>query len=168
MDFVWTPWRYRYIAAARQDDLCVFCEALKAGDDASVFILLRGSKNFVILNLYPYTAGHVMIVPYAHGGTLQACDTDTLSEMMLLAKRVQAALEATYHPEGYNLGMNLGRAAGAGIEGHVHMHLLPRWSGDTNFMTTIAETRLEPEELAETFRKLRRALEPGSAAEKQR
>jgi ATP adenylyltransferase len=166
MDFVWTPWRYRYIATATRDDSCVFCEALMAGDDASVYILLRGIKNFVILNRYPYTPGHIMVVPYAHGGTLQNCEADTLSEMMTLVKRLQEALELVYHPDGYNIGMNVGRAAGAGITGHLHMHLLPRWSGDTNFMTTIAETRLEPEELTDTFQKLRVALDPGVAAEK--
>lgn len=161
MDFVWTPWRYRYIAentGKNEDEGCVFCRALAAGDDEHVFILLRGDKNFVILNRYPYTPGHIMVVPYAHGGEFESLDADTLGEMMALAKRLQAAIEAVYHPGGYNLGMNIGRAAGAGITQHLHLHLLPRWVGDTNFMTTIAETRLEPEELADTYQKLRAAL----------
>ena len=163
MDFVWTPWRYRYIASAGKDDRCVFCDALAAGDDAAVHIVLRAAKNFVILNRFPYTSGHVMIVPYAHGGELSGCDVDTLSEMMALAKRVQEALEPIYHPGGYNLGMNIGQAAGAGVANHLHMHALPRWPGDTNFMTTIAETRMLPEDLDDTYRKLRGALEPGGA-----
>ena len=166
MDFVWTPWRYRYIADAVRDESggCVFCNALAAGDDARVHIVLRGAKNFVILNRYPYTTGHVMVVPYLHSGLLGAFDSETLSEMMALARRVQGALETIYHPEGYNLGINMGRAAGAGITGHLHMHLLPRWTGDTNFMTSIAETRLVPEELDDTFQKLHAALElePGT------
>ena len=160
MDFVWTPWRYRYIANAAKEERerCVFCDALAAGDDTRVHIVLRGEKNFVILNRYPYTSGHIMVVPYAHVATLAAVDAETLNEMMVLAKRVQAAQETIYHPEGYNLGMNIGRAAGAGITHHLHMHLLPRWTGDTNFMTTIGETRLEPEELDDTYQKLRQAL----------
>jgi ATP adenylyltransferase len=163
MDFVWTPWRYRYITTAGKDDRCVFCDALAAGDDAAVYIVLRGAKNFVILNRFPYTSGHVMVVPYAHGGSLSGCDVDTLSEMMALAKRVQEALEAIYHPEGYNLGMNVGRSAGAGITNHLHLHLLPRWNGDTNFMSAIAETRMLPEDLEDTYRKLRAALGFGDA-----
>jgi ATP adenylyltransferase len=160
MDFVWTPWRYRYIANAAKEERerCVLCDALAAGDDARVHIVLRAAKNFVILNKYPYTSGHVMVVPYAHGGDFAAFDQDALAEMMILAKRIQAAQESIYHPDGYNLGMNIGRSAGAGIANHLHLHLLPRWTGDTNFMTTIAETRLEPEELDETYRKLRQAL----------
>ena len=116
MDYVWTPWRYRYIAGVKPEG-CVFCDAPKAGDDAAMLIVLRGKKNFVILNRYPYTSGHVMVVPYGHEAALSAFDVETLSEMMLLARRVQTALEVTYRPEGYNLGMNMGRAAGAGIAG---------------------------------------------------
>ena len=123
-----------------------------------MLIVLRGVKNFVILNRYPYTSGHVMIVPYEHTADFARLDAQTTAEIMLLAQRVQAALDAVYHPEGYNLGLNLGRSAGAGLADHLHFHLLPRWMGDTNFMTSISETRLEPEELATTYAKLRRAL----------
>ena len=158
MDYLWTPWRYRYIAQAGKHDSCIFCDAA-AGDDATSFIILRGRKNYVILNRFPYTTGHVMIVPYAHLAELRECDAETLGEMMSLAQRVQLALESVYHPEGYNLGMNLGRCAGAGVQGHIHLHVLPRWSGDANFMTTVSETRLEPEELATTYEKLRGALQ---------
>ena len=158
MDYLWTPWRYRYIADAAKDEGCIFCEAATANDDARTLVVLRGSKNFVILNRYPYTSGHVMVVPYAHVAELAVAEADTLAEMMRLAQRVQVALGMTYHPEGYNLGMNLGRAAGAGITGHLHLHVLPRWAGDTNFMTVAGETRVEPEELSTTFERLRKAL----------
>jgi ATP adenylyltransferase len=160
MDYLWTPWRYRYVATAGGNDRCVFCDALHAGDDTEALIVLRSQRNFVILNRYPYTSGHVMVVPYVHEATLSASETDTLTEMMTLAQRVQTALETIYHPSGYNLGINIGRAAGAGVVGHLHLHLLPRWMGDTNFMTTIGETRLEPEDLAVTYEKLRHALNP--------
>jgi ATP adenylyltransferase len=158
MDYLWSPWRYRYIANASKDDRCIFCDALAANDDAGMLVVLRGEKNFIILNRYPYTSGHVMVVPYAHVGDLAAADPEALAEMMRLAQRVQSALSRVYRPEGYNLGMNLGRAAGAGITGHLHMHVLPRWAGDANFMTVTGETRVEPEELSTTFEKLRREL----------
>ena len=162
MDYLWTPWRYRYITNAAKDDRCIFCDALAMGDAAASLILFRGTKNFVILNRFPYTTGHVMIVPFAHLAELSECDAATLTEMMELARRVQLALAASYKPEGYNLGMNLGRCAGAGVTGHVHLHVLPRWTGDTNFMATVGETRIEPEDLAVTYDKLRRALAAGS------
>jgi ATP adenylyltransferase len=158
MDYLWTPWRYRYIADASKDDRCIFCDAMAAKDDAKTHIVLRGTKNFVILNRYPYTTGHVMVVPYAHVADLSAAEPETLVEMMRIAQRVQAALEETYHPQGYNLGMNLGRAAGAGVVGHLHLHALPRWAGDANFMTVVGETRVEPEDLSITYEKLRKAL----------
>ncbi len=158
MDYLWTPWRYRYIADAAKDTGCIFCAALAANDDAKTQIVLRGAKSFVILNRYPYTTGHVMIVPYTHVADLAAADPEMLAEMMRIAQRVQTVLHNTYHPEGFNLGMNLGRAAGAGVTGHLHLHLLPRWSGDSNFMTVVGETRMEPEDLATTYEKLRKAL----------
>jgi ATP adenylyltransferase len=158
MDYLWTPWRYRYIADASKDDRCIFCDAVAANDDAKTHIVFRAAKNFVILNRYPYTSGHVMVVPYAHVADLSAADPEILAEMMRLAQRVQSALEKSYHPQGYNLGMNLGRAAGAGVAGHLHLHVLPRWSGDSNFMTVVGETRVEPEDLSTTYEKLRKAL----------
>ncbi|HTV58412.1 MAG TPA: HIT domain-containing protein [Verrucomicrobiae bacterium] len=159
MDYLWTPWRYRYIADASKDEGCVFCDALSAGDDAKALIVFRASLNFIILNRYPYTSGHVMVLPYAHLADFSAADAATVSEMIQLAQRAQKALEGTYHPQGFNLGMNLGRAAGAGVRNHFHLHVLPRWSGDSNFMTTVAETRVEPEDLSTTYEKLRKALE---------
>ena len=158
MDYLWTPWRYRYIADTARDSGCIFCDAAAANDDAKSQIVFRGSTCFVILNRYPYTSGHVMVVPYAHVADLAAADPEALSEMMRIARRVQVALQQTYHPDGFNLGMNLGRAAGAGVTGHLHMHVLPRWSGDANFMTVVGETRVEPEDLATTYEKLRKAL----------
>ena len=158
MDYLWTPWRYQYIKDATKDESCIFCNAAAANEDSKALILFRGAKNFIILNRFPYTTGHVMIVPYAHVADLADCDAPTLTEMMQLAQRVEAALAVNYRPEGYNLGMNLGRSAGAGVLGHLHLHVLPRWTGDTNFMTTIGETRLEPEDLALTDDRLRRSL----------
>lgn len=158
MDYLWTPWRYRYIADAARDTGCIFCDAVAANDDVKSQIVFRGDTCFVILNRFPYTSGHVMVVPYAHVADLAAADPEMLSEMMRISQRVQVALQQTYHPDGFNLGMNLGRAAGAGVTGHLHMHVLPRWSGDANFMTVVGETRVEPEDLTTTYEKLRKAL----------
>lgn len=158
MDYLWTPWRYLYVTNTGKDDRCIFCDALALADDAKSFIVFRGQKNFVILNRFPYTTGHVMVVPFAHVPDLADCDPETLAEMMTISRRVQLALAATYNPEGYNLGMNLGRCAGAGVAGHLHLHVLPRWAADTNFMTVVGETRVQPEDLEVTFEKLRRAL----------
>jgi ATP adenylyltransferase len=160
MDYVWTPWRYQYVASIdkKKDDRCIFCDAVNANDDARTLIAFRGVTNFVILNQYPYTTGHSMVVPYTHVADLAALDPATLAEMMQLAQRLQRAFAATYSPQGYNLGMNLGRCAGAGVADHLHLHVLPRWSGDASFITTVAETRVHPEELSVTYEKLRTAL----------
>lgn len=158
MDHIFTPWRYTYIKDAAKKQECIFCAMLAEKDDAKNLIVQRGAKSFVVLNRYPYTAGHVMVAPYAHVADLSEADAETLSEMMLLAQRVQRALAAAYQPEGYNLGMNLGRCAGAGVLGHLHLHVLPRWTGDANFMTTVGETRHLPEDLSQTYEKLKRAL----------
>ncbi len=137
-------------------DSCIFCDVARdPADDERNFVLHRGAHTFVILNLYPYISGHLMIAPYAHLGELDAAPKEATDEIMDLTKRCQTALREIYHPQGFNLGMNLGRAAGAGIADHIHMHLMPRWSGDTNFMTSVAETRVLPEDLATTYRKLR-------------
>ena len=137
-------------------DSCIFCEAVKnPANDEKNFVLHRGTHAFVILNLYPYISGHLMIAPNAHLGELDAAPKETTDEMMDLAKRCQTALREVYHPQGFNVGMNLGRAAGAGIADHIHMHLMPRWTGDTNFMTSVAETRVLSEDLPTTYQKLR-------------
>jgi ATP adenylyltransferase len=137
---------------------CIFCEALALKNDAKALIVYRGVKNFVILNRYPYTSGHVMVVPYAHMAELNLCDAASLSEMMQLATRMEAIYAAEYRPDGMNLGMNLGKAAGAGVTGHLHLHALPRWLGDSNFMTVTGETRVHPEELDTTYGRLHKAL----------
>jgi len=166
MDYVWSPWRYKYISEVHDDTQtgCIFCDALARNDDAAALIVYRGKKNFVILNRYPYTSGHVMIVPYAHVAQLALCDAETLAEMMRLAQRVEKAFVANYKPDGMNVGMNLGKAAGAGIAGHLHLHALPRWFGDTNFITVTGETRVHPEDLHTTFERMRKALNATSAA----
>ena len=160
MDYIWSPWRFQYMAEVTQDKQpeCFFCTAVKSTHDEETLVVYRGRKAFVILNRYPYTSGHVMIVPYAHVAELNLCDADALKEMMELAQRVEAAFRTNYGPDGMNLGMNLGKAAGAGVAGHLHLHMLPRWIGDTNFMTVTGETRVQPEELQTTFEKLRKAL----------
>lgn len=160
MDILWSPWRFGYVSEAAKSDRCVFCEkaAADASRDREHLVLHRAHSNFVILNLYPYTTGHTMIAPYAHVPDLVHLETETLLEMMELAKKVELALEVNYHPEGYNLGMNLGKCAGAGVADHLHLHILPRWTGDSNFMTVVGETRVQPEDLLTTYDKLAGAL----------
>jgi len=159
MEKLFSPWRLRYIASDRRRIRgCVFCRAVKGRDDRANLVLYRGRSAFVILNKYPYNNGHLMIVPDAHLPTLHDAPAATLAEMMALAVRCESALQATYRPTGINLGMNLGRSAGAGIEGHFHLHLVPRWDGDTNFMTVVHGTRVIPEALASTYRRLRPLL----------
>jgi ATP adenylyltransferase len=137
---------------------CIFCDAVARKDDAETLVVYRGAKTFIILNRYPYTSGHVMIVPYAHVADLSAVHPEALSEMMRLAQRVETVFSKNYKPDGMNLGMNLGRAAGAGVAGHLHLHVLPRWFGDSNFMTVTGETRVHPEDLKTTYQRLRAAL----------
>ncbi len=156
MDHLWSPWRYRFIENPRPDNGCVFCLAPQANRDADNLILHRARHHFVILNLYPYTTGHLMVVPYRHIARLGESGPDALAEMMALASRAEALLSGAYRPDGFNVGMNLGKAAGAGIAGHIHLHVLPRWAGDANFVSVIGETRVMPEALADTYEKLRR------------
>ena len=158
MDHLWSPWRYRYITQAEPAAGCIFCTKPAERNDDANYILYRGSRNFAILNLYPYTTGHLMIAPYEHVATLEQASEQTLSEMMLLTRRAAGHLREIYKPAGMNIGMNVGVAAGAGIAGHIHMHILPRWNGDTNFMTTVAENRVLPEALADSYAKLSQAF----------
>jgi len=123
-------------------------------EDRKHLVLYRGQSSFILLNIYPYTTGHILVTPYAHVANLDQVASEVLTEMMSLAQRAQAALKACYNPEGYNLGMNLGRCAGAGVADHLHLHLLPRWTGDSNFMTVVGETRVQPEDLYATYDKL--------------
>ena len=155
MDYLWSPWRYQYVSGATPRDPCIFCEmAADPASDRERLVLRRGRFNFVVLNRFPYTSGHVMIAPYEHAAGLAGLADETLSEMMLLARDLEEALREAYRPQGFNLGMNLGRSAGAGVAGHLHLHVLPRWSGDANFMTTVGETRVLPEDLDTSYRKL--------------
>jgi ATP adenylyltransferase len=160
LDRLYTPWRFDYIKGASGEktgtgSACVFCSIAARDDDENTFILHRAGRNFVVLNIYPYTSGHLMIVPFEHTADFAALSKETSDELMDLAKRAQALLDETYHPHGFNLGMNLGGAAGAGVSDHLHLHVLPRWSGDANFMTTVGETRVIPEDLRATYEKLR-------------
>ncbi len=158
MDVLWSPWRYDYItgSGAVKTDACVFCEILNnSASDPDKFILKRAEFNFVILNIYPYTTGHLMVIPYAHLADPAVADKQTTDEMMDLTKHAQTAITEVYNPDGLNLGMNLGKAAGAGVAGHFHMHVLPRWIGDVNFMTAIGQTRTLPETLQSTYAKLK-------------
>jgi ATP adenylyltransferase len=161
LDRLWSPWRAKYIASGvdSQAKTCVFCRI--AGDPASDtanFVLYRGTNAFVVLNLYPYITGHVLVIPYQHIGDLDSTPKEITDELMDLIKRSQTSLRQVYSPQGFNIGMNLGAAAGAGIVDHIHWHVLPRWSGDTNFMTTVAGTRVIPEDLETTYSKLRGKL----------
>ena len=182
MDHLWTPWRFAYVAAADEavragvpaslaawpgDSGCVFCNLVASVDyaiergmsadeaEAAGGLVKRAKHCYICLNAFPYTSGHVMVLPYAHLDRLAALPRETAHEMVDLAQLTERALEKLYRPHGLNFGMNLGRAAGAGVAGHLHLHALPRWAGDTNFMTTIAETRVLPEDLPTTWRRLR-------------
>ena len=162
MDRLWSPWRAKYIASGvdAESSTCVFCEIGRdTENDLSNYVVFRGQLNFVALNLFPYITGHLLVIPYGHLGEFDSASKDVTDEMMDLTKRSQAALRAVYKPAGFNMGMNLGAAAGAGIVDHIHIHILPRWSGDTNFMTTVAETRVLPEDLTTTYAKLRQHFE---------
>ena len=158
MDVLWSPWRYDYIkssgSAAKEG--CVFCNMLtNSATDEENFILTRAEFNFVVLNIYPYISGHLMIVPYEHLSLLSDAGKAATDEMMELTKQAQGAISDVYTPDGVNLGMNLGRAAGAGVDSHFHMHVLPRWVGDANFLTAIGQTRSIPESLETTYERLK-------------
>ena len=158
MDHLWSPWRYQYVTTADQATECIFCTLPAEHRDPENYIVYRGRLNFVILNRYPYTSGHLMVVPYEHAPTLEAVAEDAVVEMILLARQAEGHLRAHYRPDGLNMGINIGKAAGAGVAGHIHMHVLPRWVADANFMTSVGETRVLPEDLAETYEKLSRAF----------
>jgi ATP adenylyltransferase len=154
---LWSPWRSKYIASGvdSQKEGCVFCTiAADPDNDASHFVLHRGEHAFVLLNLYPYITGHLMIVPYLHTGEFDSVAKEITDEMMDLAKRSQTALRDVYSPSGFNLGMNLGSAAGAGIADHIHIHVLPRWSGDTNFMSVVGDVRVVPQAMTQLYDEL--------------
>jgi ATP adenylyltransferase len=158
---IWAPWRLAYVKDASKDieEGCIFCGKPAAEDeDEANLIVHRGERCFVILNLFPYTNGHLMVAPYDHVGRLQDLPAQTVAEMMELARRAMSRLEDVYEPHGFNVGFNQGRVAGAGVEHHIHMHVVPRWGGDTNFMPVIADTKVMPQTLEQSFEALRGAF----------
>lgn len=159
MKYIWSPWRMTYIQKHKDEDGCVFCEAQSMPDGLDNLILYRGQQAFVILNRYPYTSGHLMVVPYKHDPSLEGLEASARAELMELATQIMSMLSKEYHAQGFNIGINVGEAAGAGITEHVHLHVVPRWTGDTNFMSSLGETRVLPETLEDTYHRLRRAWE---------
>lgn len=157
---IWAPWRLSYVKDADKDseDLCIFCAKPALDDDETALIVHRAEHAFVILNLYPYTNGHLMVSPYEHVARIQDIPEETTTEMLALAKTAMNRLEQIYSPQGFNVGFNQGRAAGAGVEHHIHMHVVPRWGGDTNFMPVIADHRVMPQSLEDSYRVLREAF----------
>jgi ATP adenylyltransferase len=161
VDVLWSPWRYSYIKSGEVNnsdaqDTCVFCSILNnSATDEENFILHRAEFNFVILNIYPYISGHLMVIPYQHTAELTDLSKEVSDELMDLTKQTQRFIKEVYEPHGFNLGMNLGKAAGAGVAEHLHLHILPRWIGDANFMTAIGQTRTIPEDLPTTYQKLK-------------
>lgn len=151
---IWAPWRIQYIRAEKTEG-CIFCEKPKEDSDSDNYILFRGRKNFVMLNTYPYTPGHLMVAPYRHLPTLEELSDDELFEHFDLVRKSTKALTGAYKPDGFNIGVNLGKVAGAGVEGHVHTHVVPRWGGDTNFMTVVSDVRVIPEALDSSYSQLR-------------
>jgi ATP adenylyltransferase len=157
MDHLWTPWRYAFVTGSELISGCIFCDLPKL-DDKQARIVHRAEYCFVILNTYPYTNGHVMVVPFAHLDELQKLPTTAAQEMMALTQKMETVLRKLYVPDGINLGMNIGRAAGAGVAGHIHMHILPRWVADANFVSVIGETRVLPETLDATWERISKAF----------
>lgn len=150
-DRIWAPWRLSYVTDATKSDQCVFCAKPATGDDRESLIVHRGDLCFVILNLFPYTNGHLMVAPFEHVGRLQDLDPGATAEMMDLAQQAMRRIEEVYGPEGFNVGVNQGRVAGAGVEGHIHLHVVPRWAGDTNYMPVLADTRVMPQSLEDSY-----------------
>ncbi len=158
MERLWTPWRMHYVSAMDEPAGCFLCAAARANRDAENFVLLRGERVFAILNLYPYNTAHTLVAPYAHEGDFGCLDRPTADELTAISQRIVRAIGHEYQPQGFNVGMNLGRVAGAGLPDHLHTHVVPRWSGDTNFMPITADTKVLPESLDQTYARLRRRL----------
>ncbi|MCX7886789.1 MAG: HIT domain-containing protein [Verrucomicrobiae bacterium] len=157
MQQLWAPWRIRYIKQAKQDG-CFLCRKSQQADDAVNHILIRDRTCFALLNTYPYNPGHMMIAPYKHTGDLADLAEQELTELILLTRRCQQLLRAVLNPDGFNIGMNFGRVAGAGLEDHLHLHIVPRWNGDTNFMPVLGDVRVIPQALDELYAELRKHL----------
>ena len=157
MNHLWSPWRMEYITRSADDGECVFCRIIMQTDDVGNYVIARGYSCLMLLNRYPYTSGHVMVVPFPHVARMDDLEDDCRAEMIELANRSILALEEEYNPEGFNVGINIGEAAGAGITEHIHLHVVPRWSGDTNFMTAVSGARVLPETLPDTYNRLLKA-----------
>ena len=157
MKRLWSPWRMKYIQQETGPGDCPFCQALLEPDPAGVYIIHKGENSFVILNRFPYTTGHLLILPDKHKENLADLEGDTQAELMELITKAMGVLQDTYHPEGFNVGLNMGEAAGAGIPKHLHWHLVPRWAGDTNYMSSVGDVRVLPELLEDTYRKVHNA-----------
>ena len=160
MERLWTPWRREFIESttSNRTDGCFLCANPAAEDDAKHFIVHRGAHAFVILNLYPYNSGHLMVAPYRHTGDFAHLDAEVAADLMATTQHAVGALTSVYHPDAFNVGMNLGKAAGAGVPDHLHVHIVPRWNGDTNFMPIMADTKVLPETLDQTYERLRPAF----------
>jgi ATP adenylyltransferase len=158
MNHLWSPWRMTYIENHEKEDGCVFCNAQAKADSAENLIAYRGNLAYVILNRYPYTSGHLMVVPFEHKPNLEDLDPATRAEMMELTARCMSILRTEYNARAFNMGANIGEAAGAGVVGHVHVHVVPRWAGDTNFMSTTGETRVLPEALEDTYLRIQKSF----------
>jgi ATP adenylyltransferase len=154
MKIMWAPWRMAYIQAKKPRE-CLFCSILRKQRDGTNLLLHRGRYGFVMMNLFPYNSGHLMVAPYAHVNSLESLADEHTLELVRMTSLSMRVLRVVIRPEGFNIGINLGRVSGAGIEGHIHLHVVPRWNGDTNFMTVFSETRVIPEHLGATYRKLR-------------
>lgn len=159
MNHLWSPWRMKYIESHNKEAGCVFCNAQAQTDSAENLIAFRGKNAYVILNRYPYTSGHLMVIPFKHAPNLEELDPETRAEMMELTSRCTTILREIYRTQSFNVGVNIGEAAGAGVLGHVHIHIVPRWAGDTNFMSSVGQTRVLPEALEETYQQVRQAFE---------
>jgi ATP adenylyltransferase len=155
MKILWAPWRRKYVTSSAPEPGCVFCRAVERASDPGSLVVHLAPLSLIVMNLYPYNGGHVMIAPRRHVGRLGELKSEELAEMALLAQRLVNVVEEVYKPQGLNLGMNLGRAAGAGIEDHLHLHVVPRWNGDTNFISVVGQTRVIPEDLREACLRLR-------------
>ena len=158
MERLYSPWRSRYIETYDKLDSCFLCDAYKSNRDEEKLVLYRGKKAFVIMNLFPYNAGHIMVCPNEHIGEFTEIDRETLTEISVLSQMMIKALKIALNPDGFNMGYNLGRVAGAGLEGHIHNHIVPRWNGDTNFMPTIAEVKVISQELKDLYFKIKEAI----------
>lgn len=159
LEYLWSPWRMKYIQSDKEEKGCVFCLAPEMQDSPQNLIVFRGKRAYVILNRFPYTSGHLMVVPYVHTPTIVTLDPEARSEMMELVSRSILVLQEAYVPQGFNVGINIGSAAGAGIREHIHMHIVPRWNGDTNFMSALSDTRVLPESLEESYWRIRHCWE---------